>query len=172
MRAIAVMPVFIAPYLSARFFINVEKLQSAISSGNPSAVKALQKKAYFSGKAAVRNSRKYAPYRPKILRYMGRYYWLSGQQSKAVKWWNKAIKEGKRLNARPELARTYFEIGKRLLEPGAKHTEVNEIGTEGYLKKANMMFRDMDLQQDQNELDKVTPLNTLTGEVKIIDPAA
>jgi len=59
------------------------------------------------------------------------------------------------LGARPDLSRTYFEIGKRLLEPSSKHKELNGITAEEYLEKARTMFEEMDLQWDLDELDKV-----------------
>ena len=46
----------------------------------------------------------------------GQYYWLVGKQRKALKWFDKSIKEGERLGARPDLSGLYMEVGKRLLE--------------------------------------------------------
>ncbi len=43
---------------------------------------------------------------------------------------------GERLGARPDLSRTYFEVGKRLLEPQSKHKELNGIDPKGYLEKS------------------------------------
>ena len=86
---------------------------------------------------------------------MGEYYWLIGKQNKALKWWDKAVKKGEELGARPELSRTYFEIGKHLLEPASKHKELNGITAEEYLNKAKTLFIEMDLQWDLDELDKV-----------------
>ena len=54
-----------------------------------------------------------------------------------------------------DLARTYFEIGKRLLEPDSKYKELNGITAEEYLEKARIMFEEMDLQWDLDELDMV-----------------
>ena len=76
---------------------------------------------------------------------VGCYYRLIGKQNKAVKWWKKAIEEGEQLGTRPELARTYMEIGKRLLEEKNKHKELNRISAEEYLEKARAMFQEMEL---------------------------
>ena len=57
--------------------------------------------------------------------------------------------------ARPDLSRTYFEVGKNLLEPGSKFKECDGITAEEYLKKAKTMFEEMELQWDLDELDKV-----------------
>jgi hypothetical protein len=150
-----VIPLYIAPYMTARFLVDIETLKRAISSKNPSDVMHFQKSAYLSGKAAVRNSSKYAPYRTKTLRLMGLYYWLIGKQSKALKWWNKAIQEGERLGAKPDLSRTYIEIGKRLLEPKSKYKKLNGIDAKDYLEKARIMFKDINLQQDLDELENI-----------------
>ena len=69
--------------------------------------------------------------------------------------WKRAIEDGKRLNARPDLARTYMEIGKRFLEEKSKYKELNGISAEEYLEKARTMFQEMDLQWDLDELDKI-----------------
>ena len=86
---------------------------------------------------------------------MGLYYWIIGKQNKAVKWWKKAIEEGERLGARPDLARTYMEIGKYFLEEKSKYNELNGITAEQYLEKARKMFIEMDLQRDLDELDRI-----------------
>jgi hypothetical protein len=86
---------------------------------------------------------------------MAEYYWLTGKQKKAHKWWDKSIKTGEAMGARPDLSRTYFEVGKRLLEPCSKYKELNGITAEEYLEKARILFVEMDLQWDLDELDKL-----------------
>jgi hypothetical protein len=75
-------------------------------------------------------------YKTWILKSIGTYYWLIKKQVKALKWWEKSIKEGERLGARPDLSRTYMEVGKRLLEPQSKFKELNGIRAAEYLDKA------------------------------------
>jgi len=89
------------------------------------------------------------------LKVMGAYYWTIGKQRRAMKWWHKAIQEGQRMNYRLELSRSYFEVGKRLLEPKSKHKELDGIKAEEYLEKARVMFVEMDLQWDLDELEKL-----------------
>jgi tetratricopeptide (TPR) repeat protein len=151
-QSLMVLPVFLAQNMAARFFIDVEQLKHAIRSETSSDVTHIRKRTYRAGKAAVRNARKYAPYRIKILRQMGLYHWLIGKQGKALKWWRKAIQEGERLNARPDLSRTYFELGKRLLEPESKHKELDGIEAKGYLEKAEILFEEMGLDRDLDDL--------------------
>ena len=86
---------------------------------------------------------------------MGEYYWLIGKQKKALKWFDKSIKEGERLGARPDLSRTYMEVGKRLLEPPQQIRELNGIDARDYLDKAETMFKEMDLEWDLEQLERV-----------------
>ena len=67
-----------------------------------------------------------------------------------------AIEEGKRLGARLDLSRAYLEVGKRLMEPHSKYTQLNGINIESYLEKAMILFEDMNLQWDLDELEKIT----------------
>jgi len=147
--------VYIAQYLVAQFMIDIHILKkSTVSKKEPYPSK-LQKKAYQSGKSAIKTLSKYAPFRTKTLRLMGEYYWLIGNQTKALKWWKRAIKKGEKLGARPDLSRTFFEIGKSFLEPGSNHKELNGITAEEYLQKARTMFEEMDLQWDLEQLDRI-----------------
>ena len=152
-------PIYAGSYLVGRFLTDIHLLKEAIASKNRRDLRELRKKACQSGRAALKNSAKYAPFRTKTLRLMGLYYWLTGKQRKALSWWNKSIEEGERLDARPELSRTYMEIGKRLLEPKSKYKELNGVSIEEYLEKARKMFQEMDLQWDLDELDRVLASN-------------
>ena len=73
----------------------------------------------------------------------------------SLKWWERSIKEGERLGARPDLSRTYFEVGKRLLEPQSKYKELNGIEARGYLEKARVLFQEMGLERDLEDLDRL-----------------
>ena len=98
-----VMPLWAAPYLAVR----INQLQQEICSQTPSNVPSIRKKAYHAGKAALRNSRKYAPPRTKIFRLMGLYYWVIGKQRQALTWWTRTIREGEHLGARPDCYHRY-----------------------------------------------------------------
>ena len=83
------------------------------------------------------------------------YYWLINKQKKAYKWFDKSIKEGERMEARLDLSRTYFEVGKRLLEPQSQYKQLNGISAEEYLEKARILFEEMDLKWDLEQLSKL-----------------
>ena len=100
-------------------------------------------------------SRKYMAERIQALRLVGSYSWFKGKQEKALRHWEQSMKLAERLNARPELSRTYFEIGKRLLEKQSKVKELNGVGAVQYLQKAETLFKEMHLQSDLDELLRI-----------------
>ena len=130
-------------------------MEESIKSDNREELGRNRQIAIKMGKRGVKVAWKAAQHRTEALRLMGTYYWLTGKQRKALSWCNKSIEEGERLDARSELSMPYMKVGKRLLEPKSKYKQLNGISAEGYLKKARKMFREMDLQWDLDELDKV-----------------
>jgi class 3 adenylate cyclase/tetratricopeptide (TPR) repeat protein len=148
-------PVYLAPYVLGQLLTSVHELKAASVSNDLSSLSRLRKRCSQKVTAAARNARKYAPAKTWILRSAGEYYWLIDKQRKALKWWDKSIKEGERLGARPDLSRTYFEVGKRLLEPQSKYKQLNGIDAKGYLDKAEELFREMRLEHDLDELERV-----------------
>lgn len=154
-QSVMVLSIFMAPFVAARLFVDIEQLRQAMDAGASPDLASLRKRACKSGKAALKNARKYAPYRTKIFRLMGEYHWIIQKQGKAFRWWRMAIGEGTRLGARPDLSRTYFEVGKHLLEPTCKYRELDGIEVKDYLEKARIMFEEMDLQYDLDKLEKI-----------------
>ena len=61
---------------------------------------------------------------------------MINKQKKALIWFDKSIKEGERLGARPDLSRTYMEVGKRLMDLKSKYKHLGGIAAEEYLEKA------------------------------------
>jgi len=78
-----------------------------------------------------------------------------GKRKKALKWWADSVETGERLKFRPDLSRTYFEIGRRLSEPNSPYRELNGISSSDYLNKAKTMFEEMGLQWDLEQLERV-----------------
>jgi len=149
-------PYYYSSYLMGVLLYNLAQLEKSLISKNNKAILKYKNKSLKSGIKAIRNSKKVVSERTKAYRQMGRYYWLIGKQGKALKWWDKSIQEGEGLGARPNLSRTYLEIGKRLLDHQSKHKKLNGIDGKGYLEKAKALFEEMDLQRDLDELDKIT----------------
>ncbi len=152
---VTVVPLFLGDYVLSRFILDIYQLEEAKKRADKTTSSMLRVNAYREGKNALKTADKLASIKTEALKLMGVYSWIIGKQRKAIKWWRKAIAEGKRLNDRLELSRTYFEVGKRLLEPMSKYKELDGIKAEEYLEKARVMFEEMDLQWDLDELEKV-----------------
>jgi len=142
-------------FILSRFILCLDQLEKAINRADKTASSKHRTDAFKVGKEALKIANKWAFIKTEALNKMGIYYWLIGKQRKAMRWWRKAIAEGQRLNNRPELSRTYFDVGKRLIEPTSKYKELDGIKAEEYLDKARTMFEDMDLQWDLDELEKL-----------------
>jgi hypothetical protein len=139
--------------LISQFLFDLFLLEKSILSRDKSNLSEYRKKAYQSGKNALNNSVKNACDRTEALRFMGTYYWLIGNQNKALKWWYKSIAEGERLGARVDLARTYMEIGKRLLMKESRFHQLTGIQAEAYIEKATALFKEMGLPWNLAELE-------------------
>jgi len=149
------MPWYLSSSLLGQFLLDLHLLEDSIDGGSRSLISKLAKATRKSGRRAVRNATKFAPQRTWNYRLMGEYYWLVGKPRKAFQWFDKSIQEGERLGARPDLSRTYMEVGKRLQEPQNKFKELNGISAPEYLDKAETLFREMDLQWDLEQLERV-----------------
>ncbi len=147
-------PLIIGDLLLNRFILKLLQLEEAIPGADKTALPIHRSDVLKAGKETLRTANKYAPIKIEAMKLMGVYYWLIGRKRKAIKWWRKAIVEGTRLNDRLELSRTYYEIGKRLLESKSKYKELDGIKAWDYLEKARVMFEEMDLQWDLDELEK------------------
>lgn len=148
-------PAELSTFYRSQLEYDLYRFKESLKNGSKSESFEYQKKAVKSFKMLLRVSQKTAHDRTESYKLTGVYYWLIDKQKKALKWWHKCIREGERLGARLELSRAYFEIGKRLLEAGSKYKMLNEIKAEEYLEKARVLFEEMDLQWDLDELSRV-----------------
>lgn len=114
-----------------------------------------QRKAIRSAKQLLGVTRKVAQHRTDSYRLMGAYYWMINKQGKALRWWHRAVQEGERLGAFPQVARTYFEVGKRLLGPESKYRDLDGLGAREYLEKARAKFKEMKMESSLEEIDRV-----------------
>lgn len=79
---------------------------------------------------------------------MGTWLWLMKSPKRAFKWWARSIGEGERLAYRLELSRTYFEIGCRLRSASPSFKAMRGINSDGYLTRAETLFREIGLEKD------------------------
>lgn len=143
-----VTPYYMAHYLLSQFLYDLILLEESIKLSEESKISELRKQTYQSGKAAIKNSKKYAANKTEVFRYMGVYYWLVGKQKNAEKWWKKSIEIGRELQALPELARTYREMGKRLTEGQSRVNELDSRDSKWYLTESEKMFNTLNLEWD------------------------
>jgi len=153
----AILTNYYSDYLMGIFSYNLARLKNAIASNvSKQNISKYKRAALEYGKLTTKHCRKkVAADRTEAFNLMGRYYWLINNQAKALKWWNNSIKEATRINAIPELSRTYFEIGKRLNEKKSQYQELNGIKAEEYLGKARILFEELDLRWDLEKLDRI-----------------
>ena len=128
---------------------------ATVKGGHEIGVSEYRKEAFRSGKMLLKQSKRVAQYRSESYKLMGKYHWLVGDQIKALKWWNKSAKEGERLGARFQLARTYSEVGHRLHEAESKHKMLNGIAAEEYLERAEVLFEEMKPNWVSDESDRL-----------------
>jgi class 3 adenylate cyclase/tetratricopeptide (TPR) repeat protein len=143
-------------FLRSQFEYNLLCLEDSVRSGQRKESSKYRRDASKSGKMLIKTSQKAALYRTESYRLMGVYYWLLNDEKRAVKWWHKAIKEGERLGARPQLARTYAEISKRFFDVEIETGRPPPIRSGECLEKARGMFGILGLQKDLQELDSWT----------------
>jgi len=155
-RKIRPVPFQMTGFYTAELEYNLYRLKEILRNGNKTKLSEYRKKAMRSVKMLLRNARKVAQCRTESYKLIGEYYWLMNKQKKALTWWHYAIKEGERLGARLQLARVYFELGKRLLGIGSKYRVLDGIIAEDYLEKARPVFEEMKLQFYLDQLSQVT----------------
>jgi hypothetical protein len=155
MSQVSVVPTNVGEFLACKFLLALHNLEKSLESDDKETWVQQRSDALRAGKASLETAGKAVFFKTESLKLMGVYYWLIGKQRKAIQWWHKSIQEGQRLNDRLELSRTYYEVGKRLLEPKSKYKELDGIKATEYLEKARVMFDEMDLQWDLQELEKL-----------------
>jgi tetratricopeptide (TPR) repeat protein len=141
-------PIQVSFFYRSRFEYYLCRLEDCLRAGHRKESDKYRKNAFQSGKMLIKTCRKAALYRTDAYRLMGVYEWLVHDQKGAFKWWQKAIREGESLGARPQLARTYAEMGIRLCAINSESSEANLGRAKEALQKAKTMFSDLDLHHD------------------------
>ncbi len=150
-RELQPVPWQLAAFLRGRAEHGIYRLQETLADGDGDRLKT-KRHARHCCQAMVRQARKCAQYRTDAYRLMGLYFWLAKYPRRARRWWRKAIREGERLGARIQLARTHFEFGCRLLKDGAPGSTPFRLEAENYLDKAGQIFKELNLEWDQQRL--------------------
>jgi tetratricopeptide (TPR) repeat protein len=150
-----ILPLFRGCFLICQLLYDLMMIEQHVQTSGAAKMTILRKKALRSGRAALRNAEKCALFKVESYKLMGVYYWLAGKQNKAFKWWDKSIRTGEQLKTRLELARTYIEVGKRLLEPKSKYREWKGVSAEGYLEKARALFEELEQWEPEWDLEQL-----------------
>jgi hypothetical protein len=100
--------------------------------------RAERKRVRASARAALAVTKSVAVQRAETYRLIARMHSALGDARRAQTWWRKAVAEAERLGARPELARTYLDIGTSL----ARHrlAQLDDIRAADYIERAHALF--------------------------------
>ncbi len=156
-RELDIVPWQLSVFLKSQTMLNLHRLQEDIHNGTRTDASKYRDLALKACRALLRQTRKVAQHRTEAYRMMGEYFWMTHKPKTAFKWWRKSVREGERLGARMELARTYFAIGKRLLENGSSFTALDGIEAPIYLEKARVLFVEIGLDWDLERLSHLPP---------------
>jgi tetratricopeptide (TPR) repeat protein len=155
-----------APYQLSSFFktqsdLDLYRLKEATKSGNRAEIDKFRRKTFRSVKSLQKVARVVAYHRTDSYRLAGAYYWTINKHKKALSRWHRAVQEGERLGARPQLARLYFEVGRCLLEEKGKYMKLGGLKGEEYLEKARALFEEMKMESWLEELGRVVETRKL-----------
>jgi class 3 adenylate cyclase/tetratricopeptide (TPR) repeat protein len=153
MSEVNLVPIQSSAFYRSQFEYFLLCLEGSIKAGHRKESAEYRRKAFKSGKMLIKTCRKAALYRMESYRLMGVYRWLTRDRKGAFRWWYKAIREGESLDARPQLARIYAEMGMRLCEGKNQLAGSDEIRVKELLQKSKRLFSDLDLHHDLNELN-------------------
>jgi len=139
-------PYFLSFYLTASMLFHTRRLEEAII--NRDRKKVVLHKKYITGhaKKTLKIARKVYFELTEVYRLYGIYFWITGKQGKAVKWWGRAIREAEKMGAKLELSLTLFEVSGRLSEPISKYGQLNGEGPDSLRQRAEKLFREMDIR--------------------------
>lgn len=111
----AILPHYYGDYLIGRLRYFTSRLENCTARDRMIEFKRHRRPAFKTVKQGVLHFRKrIAIGRTEAYRLIGRYFWQVKNQNKAIKWWDKSILEGQRLNADLELSRTINEVERKV----------------------------------------------------------
>jgi tetratricopeptide (TPR) repeat protein len=148
-------PLQLSFFYRSQFEYYLRRLEDSLRAGHREESSEYRRNAFKSGKMLIKTCQKAALYRTESYRLMGVYKWLINDQKSAFKWWHKAVSEGESVGARPQLSRTYAEMGIRLCAAKDESSGSDVSRAKEPLQKAKTMFRDLGLQHDLEDLNSV-----------------
>lgn len=113
----------------------------------------LRQRARKSRTRALRLTRTVASQRTEVLRLAGTLAWHEGDARGAHRWWSESMRFGTALGARPELARTWAEVARRL----PHDAEIGGATAGEHASRARATFVELRLGWDLAELAQAPP---------------
>jgi len=145
-------PFHASAYHRSQLLLDVSGLERAWEAGQPGH---WRDRARRSARAALRSAGRVAWRRTEVMRLAGRQRWVSGNRRAAMRLFLRSLETGQALGARPETARTYEELGFRLMKDGgnAPRSGLGNLDARGCLERARETYRALDLAADIARLD-------------------
>jgi len=163
---IKAVPIQLVAFYRSQFQYNLHRLEDPSGSGRKKESSALRRNARKSGKMLVKTCQKAALYRTDAYRLTGVYYWLIGDRRRAVKSWYEAIRVGKGLGARPQVARTYAEMAVRAWSVRSESSDPFASRADEYLHEARALLGDLGLRHYLEEMNsKIGSMRTERSSV-------
>ncbi len=160
-------PMLTVYYLTYTFWYYVDSLEKRLSGNgmrySDNDLKALAKRALKAGQQAIKISRKVAETRSEAHLLMGKYFWITGNQRRALKFWKEGIRAAQQLGAMPDVGRIYREVGTRLLERESQFRNFDGLPPQECLARASNIFQELDLEQDIGAVS----VNMVAEEVQV-----
>jgi predicted ATPase/class 3 adenylate cyclase len=154
-------------YLRSRLLVDVARLEQAVAAGDAVARRTAARRARRIARRAARSVAWVAARRPEVYRLIGTAHWHAGQPRNAATWWARSVAEAERLGARPDLARTWLEIGLLLgTASPAERSVAGTLGTEApeiWIDRARVSFDALGLAFDRRRCDTTA---TLVGDAR------
>jgi tetratricopeptide (TPR) repeat protein len=148
-------PMQLSFFYRSQFEYYLRLLEDSLGNGNRQESSEYRRNAFKSGKMLLNTCQKAALYRTEAYKLMGVYNWLILDQKSAFKWWHKAISEGERLGARPQMSRIYAEMGIRLSAVKGESSGPDGNKAQEFIQKARTMFQELGLSDDLEDLNLV-----------------
>ena len=148
-------PIWFSFFYRSQFEYYLYRLEDSLRAGRREKSSEYRRNALTSGKKLIKICQKAALYRTDAYRLMGVYKWLTNDRKNALTWWHKAVSEGESLGARPQLSRTYAEMGLRFCVINGGSSEPGASRAKEPLQKAKAMFSDLGLHHDLEDLNSV-----------------
>ncbi|MGH7496889.1 MAG: ATP-binding protein [bacterium] len=154
-----VAPHYSREYFISRFMLDVLMLENLLTAptatSSTSQRRLLSQRARRSGRLALKISSKTADKMPEALRLMGTLWGLMGKPHKALRYLDKSVESAERLGAKPDLARTYMEIGKTLCDRRNEIKSWQGLAAAAFFEKANKLYEELDLKWDLQKLNEI-----------------